>query len=189
MSRGRFAGPLPMGARGRPPVTIRQAQTEDVPVLADIIQRAYRGQGGWTTEADLVGGARAETEELQDLLGDPDHLVLVAEREGRLVGCCYTHRHGDGAEFGLFAVDPDVQGGGIGDALLSAQVERRTREGLRTLDLRVLEGRTELASWYERRGFRRTGELAPFAGRADDLLVPGLRMEIMVRDLGTPSEI
>ena len=40
MSRGRFAGPLPMGARGRPPVSIRQAQPEDVPVLADAIETA-----------------------------------------------------------------------------------------------------------------------------------------------------
>ena len=117
-------------------MTLREAGPADLGILLDIVHRAYRAEGGWTTEAHLVAGARADADEIREAITDQVHLLLVAERDGAVVGCCYTalHEDGRGAELGLFAVDPDVQGGGIGRALLEEQARRRAAQGLEILD-------------------------------------------------------
>ena len=63
----------------------------------------------------------------------------------------------------MFAVRPDLQAGGIGKALL-AEAERLVREDWRLPRMRmsVIDARDELIAFYERRGYRRTGELQPF---------------------------
>jgi N-acetylglutamate synthase-like GNAT family acetyltransferase len=167
----------------RPVPAIREATLDDVAEIVAVVNRAYRTQGGWTTEEHLVAGERAGAQDVREAIEDDTHLLLVAERDGALIGCCYTDRHDDGAELGLFAVDPTVQAGGVGGALMEAQAQRRAEEGLASLDLRVLESRPELQDWYARHGFVATGEVVPFAGREEDLKVPGLRMAVMVRPL------
>lgn len=51
------------------------------------------------------------------------------------------------------------------------------------LEIHVLQSRPELHAWYERHGFVPTGQTIPFAGRDEDLKVPGLGMDVMERDL------
>jgi ribosomal protein S18 acetylase RimI-like enzyme len=65
--------------------------------------------------------------------------------------------------FGMFAVDPTRQAGGIGAAVLS-EAERIARDEWRVprLVMQVIDVRAELIAWYERRGYRRTGEAIPF---------------------------
>lgn len=171
----------------RATVQVREARPADADRIVELVHLAYRTEGGWTTETHLVAGSRVERPEVEDAIADPEHLVLVAEKDGHVVGTSYSHRHGDAAEFGLFAVDPALQGAGLGGRLLEEQAERRAAEGLRALDLRVLQEREDLIAYYERHGFTRTGEIVPFAGRIEDLKVPGLRMEMMVRPIGRSS--
>lgn len=168
-------------------LSLRPAGPQDVPRIVEIVEAAYRGEGGWTTESSLVGGTRTHAGEVQVLLGDPDVDLVVAapgeDPEAPVVGCCYTSRDGDRAEFGLFAVDPAAQSGGIGRALLEEQVRRCAERGVRVLEIHVLQSRPELHAWYERHGFVPTGQTIPFAGRDEDLKVPGLGMDVMERDL------
>lgn len=176
-----------------PPVRVRPALPEDVPVLLPIIQGAYRGEGGWTTEAHLVGGTRTDEAELHSLLASADVLLLVAEETGgpgagtapppHVLGCCYSRRHGERAEVGLFAVRPSAQGRGVGRLLLEEHATRRAADGVRMLELHVLQSRPELRAWYERMGFVRTGRVDPFPADASLLKVSGLGMEEMVREL------
>jgi ribosomal protein S18 acetylase RimI-like enzyme len=58
----------------------------------------------------------------------------------------------------MFSVRPNLQGGGIGKALL-AEAERVAREEWRvpTMRMTVIDIRDELIAFYERRGYRRTG--------------------------------
>jgi N-acetylglutamate synthase-like GNAT family acetyltransferase len=179
---GTPATTLPSAPRPAPP-SIREATLADVEDIVRVVNLAYRTQGGWTTEEHLVGGARTDAADVRAAIEDDTHLLLVAERDGAIVGCCYTDREGDSAELGLFAVDPTVQAGGVGGALMEEQARRRADEGLATLHLRVLESRPELQSWYARHGFAETGEVVPFAGDEADLKVPGLGMAVMVRAL------
>ncbi|MFE5776779.1 GNAT family N-acetyltransferase [Brachybacterium sp. NPDC056505] len=177
------AAATPAPAPRPAPPAIREATPVDVEGIVRVVNLAYRTQGGWTTEEHLVGGARTDAEDVRAAIADDTHLLLVAERDGALVGCCYTDRQGDSAELGLFAVDPTVQAGGVGGALMEEQAKRRADEGLASLHLRVLESRPELQAWYARHGFVETGEVVPFAGDAADLKVPGLGMAVMVRAL------
>ncbi|MDN5821247.1 MAG: GNAT family N-acetyltransferase, partial [Brachybacterium sp.] len=45
--------------------TLRPATDGDVPELVDLVQSAYRREGGWTTEVHLVAGHRTDAAELR----------------------------------------------------------------------------------------------------------------------------
>ncbi|MGC8626065.1 MAG: GNAT family N-acetyltransferase [Acidimicrobiales bacterium] len=145
----------------------RFAAATDVGALVELVQSAYRGEQsrrGWTTEADLLDGQRTDPEAVLAALTMQDSLVLVAEDEGQLVGCCHLEAQGEGlSHFGMFCVRPDRQQRGWGKAIL-AEAERLAREnwGATTMTMMVIAQRDDLIAWYERRGFRRTGERRPF---------------------------
>jgi len=170
-------------------VVLREAADGDVPELVDLVQAAYRGEGGWTTEAHLVDGHRTDAAEVRAMLADPQVTLLVAENDGALVGCSYTRRDPaddagvSRAELGLFAVRPAMQGRGLGGRLLEAQAELLASAGVDVLVIQVLQGRPELQRWYQRHGFTPVGRAVPFAGNPDWLKVDGLGMDIMERPL------
>lgn len=145
----------------------RSARAGDVPALVDLVQSAYRGETsrqGWTTEADLLDGQRTDTEAVSDAVTRQGSMVLVAEADGQLVGCCQLEAQGDdGSYFGMFSVRPHQQGKGWGKAIL-AEAERMAHEdwGAKTMVMTVIAQRHDLIAWYERRGYRRTGERRPF---------------------------
>jgi ribosomal protein S18 acetylase RimI-like enzyme len=146
------------------PVVIRTATAADVDALLELIHAAYRGHGGrngWTTEAELIDGPRTTRDLLAADLADPAITLLVA---GDHDGCAaVTHRAGEStASFGMFAVRPDTQGGGLGKALQAAAEEHARTAGATTMELCVIQARAELIAWYERRGYTRTGESRPF---------------------------
>src|SRR5690606_25441562 len=58
------------------------------------------------------------------------------------------------AHFSLFAVDPELQGRGIGGMLLATVEERARVLGFTELALSMAEPDTDLARYYARRGFR-----------------------------------
>lgn len=145
----------------------RWATPDDAATIVALAQSAYRGEAsraGWTTEADFLDGQRIDREGVLELLGDGQGIV-VAEREpgGEVVACCHVGRDGGDAWFGLFAVDPRLQGQGVGDRLL-AEAERRVRDEFvcRRLRMKVIWLRDSLIAWYQRRGYRRTDETHPF---------------------------
>jgi ribosomal protein S18 acetylase RimI-like enzyme len=149
-----------------PPLTFRTALSADVPGLVALIQSAYRGaesEAGWTTEAHLLHGRRTDAEAVEAVIADPDSRLVAVERGGETLACCQLERRGRSVYFGMFSVRPDRQGGGIGRAVL-AEAERIARQewGAAELEMTVIAQRSELIAWYERRGFRRTGEMLPF---------------------------
>ena len=168
---------------------LRAAREDDVSALVDLVQLAYRGEGGWPTEAPLVDGHRTDADEVRAMLADPAVTLMVAELDGEVLGCCYTRREpadAEGvtrAELGLFAVHPRAQSRGLGGMLLEAQAEAQRDAGAQVLLIQVLQSRPELHAWYERHGFTRTGHSVPFAGNPDWLKVADLGMDLMERPL------
>lgn len=155
---------LRMQARQSP--TFRYAEDADVERVVALVESAYRGpsgERGWTTESALLDGQRTDARSVAELLQQPDCHVLLAEHDGRLLASCHVERQGDAAYFGMFAVDPELQAAGIGKRML-AEAERLARQEWACHDMRmtVIEQRDELIAWYERRGYRRTGEYQPF---------------------------
>lgn len=147
-------------------LTFREAGPADVAAVVTLVESAYRGdasRAGWTTEADLLDGRRTDEAGITAVLETPDATLLLAERDGRIVGCCELRRVGEVGYFGTFAVDPAVQGGGTGRRLLThADAEALRRWGSPALEMTVIAQRVDLIAWYERMGFVATGERRPF---------------------------
>lgn len=171
--------------------SFRAARPADVDALVALVESAYRGEGskqGWTTEADMLGGQRTDAEGVAALIDRALSLVLVAEAgDGRLLACAHVERQGDSGYFGMFSVRPELQGAGLGRAML-AEAERIAREEWDCIAMRmtVISVRDELIAWYERRGYRRTGEYSPFPYGDERFGIPkrdDLRFELLLKPL------
>lgn len=166
-------------------VTIRAAEHGDVDAVLALVESAYRGEAsraGWTTEADLLEGQRTDAAAVLEAL--PDLLVSVAD--GEVVGCCAVTHHEAHSYFGMFAVRPTLQGGGVGSALLAAAEERAQARGSTRMELTVLRQRSELIAYYERRGYVTTDELRPFHYGDERFGIPkrdDLEFVVLVKDL------
>jgi GNAT superfamily N-acetyltransferase len=140
------------------------ADAADIVALVESAFRGHASRAGWTTEADLLDGRRTGPDEIEAILADPAQRVLL-EREsaGTLVASVVLKRDGDAAWLGMLSVRPTSQGGGVGRRVV-AGAEDWVRDHWRSRRMRmtVIAQRPELIAWYERRGYRRTGERAPF---------------------------
>jgi len=171
-------------------ITFRDANEADVPAIVQLVTRAYRGEAsraGWTTEADLLDGERIDPDVLLADIRRPGSRVLLAEREGQLVACAHIAIQDGAGYFGMFAVRPDLQGGGLGNAVL-AEAERISREqwALPVMRMTVIDVRDSLIAWYERRGYHRTGIHKPFPygdARFGIPLRDDLRFEVLEKPL------
>ena len=148
-------------------ILIRPATALDVPALHALIERAYRGdeaRRGWTHEADLLGGQRTDAAALQEMLASPDHSMLVASASEALVGSVNVMRtDAQLCYLGLLTVEPSLQTAGIGRRLIAAaEHEAATRFSARRMEMNVIRQRSELISYYLRRGYALTGEERPF---------------------------
>jgi GNAT superfamily N-acetyltransferase len=146
------------------------ATSADYPEIARLMNSGYRGESsraGWTTEADYFDGERINPDSLaQQLSETPGRLMLTLRDDTGLLGCVYLElacgADQRGCYLGMLTVRPATQARGIGrKLLLSAENYARTKGALR-MTLGVLNPREELMAWYERRGYKRTGETAPF---------------------------
>lgn len=176
-------------------LAFRHADRADAPVIVPLVESAYRGDAsrvGWTTEADLLDGQRIDSEGILEAILKPDSFVLLAEMDNALVACAQIEKRGDACYFGMFAVRPEAQGGGLGKAVL-AEAERQARVlwQSHSMCMTVIDLREDLIDWYERRGYRRTGEYAPFPYGDERFGIPrrdDLRFEWLVKDLAARQE-
>lgn len=144
----------------------RTADEADAPALEALIESAYRGdssRAGWTTEADLLGGNRTSVAMLLETIADPAQTILVCEDVQGLLATVTVERRDGYGYVGAVSVRPTDQGSGTGRELLT-RAERLIREewGLERARMTVIAQRPELIDWYIRRGYRDTGETAPF---------------------------
>ncbi|GGP80828.1 GNAT family N-acetyltransferase [Streptomyces sindenensis] len=171
-------------------LTFRDATEADVPALVVLIESAYRGdssRAGWTTEADILQGQRTDEQGVRDVIDAPASRLIAVERGGELVACCQLEHRGDAAYFGMFAVRPGLQGGGLGK-LIIAEAERTAKAGwdVGEMHMTVISVRDDLIAWYERRGYRRTGSLTPFPYGDERFGIPqrdDLFFELLVKSI------
>ncbi|WP_194910907.1 GNAT family N-acetyltransferase [Catenulispora rubra] len=175
---------------GAPEPDIRMATVDDVPRIVALIESAYRGDSsrtGWTSEADLLDGQRTDEADVTATVIDQASRMMVVESGADLVACCLVQHRETHAYFGMFAVSPKSQGGGLGKRVLTvAEQLARDEFGMTAMHMTVLRQRTDLIDFYVRRGYRRTGEMKPFPygderfgkPRRDDL-----EFEVLIKDL------
>jgi ribosomal protein S18 acetylase RimI-like enzyme len=176
----------------------------DVADIVALVQSAYRGEAsrvGWTTEADLLDGQRTDSAEVEDLISDPHTrfvLALAPAADGAaectepmLVGSVLLEISPGRAYLGMVSVRPPFQARGVGRALLE-ECERivRNEQPASKLRMTVIGQRSELIAWYERRGFRRTGEREAFPYGQPRFGLPrraDLYFEVLEKDLSTAA--
>lgn len=164
-------------------IAITTASPDDAPALKDLLEAAYRGDSarqGWNHEADILDDERIERDELDALLADPAVTILTAD-QGALVGCvAVTRKEARLGYLGMLCVLPTLQSAGLGRRLLDAAEDHARALGLAAMEMTVIDSRTSLIAWYERRGYAFTGERRPFPVLRD----PPVNFVVLEKPLG-----
>ncbi|MBJ6107972.1 GNAT family N-acetyltransferase [Hymenobacter sp. BT523] len=142
------------------------ATLSDVPRLARLVNRAYRGDSsrqGWTTEAHLLDGQRIDEEGLREMLAVPGAAILMClDETEELLGSFYAHATGEKVYLGMLAVEPQGQTKGVGKFLIRAAEDYGRQHGGTVSKMTVISVRAELIAYYERQGYRQTGATEAF---------------------------
>ncbi len=153
---------------GGPSFRFFEAKNSDLSKVATLVNSAYRGESSrsgraWTTEADLLGGQRTDAQVLAEDLRRRV-VILCAESvvDRSLDGCVKLELDGELCHLGMLSVRPATQGQGLGRRLLVESENWARGKGAKHIELSVIQLRPELIAWYERRGYRKTGETGAF---------------------------
>lgn len=124
-------------------------------------QNGTRGRPVGSDHTDAHASIDADHTGADHTHADLADAALAADE---LLACCELRDEGGGrGYFGMFAVRPELQGAGIGRAVL-AEAERRVAAEWQchVLRMTVIRQRADLIAWYERLGFAPTGKTSPF---------------------------
>lgn len=163
-------------------LSIREARDDELDSVASLLVDAYAeyaarmSPDAWASFAQEIGNVRGRTLEAD---------VIVAERQGRLVGSVTLFSHHRGVASGtvgvrLLAVPPGERGTGVGRALMDYAIERARNEGQERVVLTVSQEMESARDLYEKLGFVREPSL-------DHEPAPGLRLEGYALELSQPA--
>jgi ribosomal protein S18 acetylase RimI-like enzyme len=163
----------------------RAANKLDAEVIADLINKAYRpesGASGWTHESDLVSGSRTNVDQVVAIISKPDSIILLGIKGSEIVTCIHIEKDGSNSYIGMFAVNPTLQGAGVGKQML-AYAEWYASENFSSnrFIMVVVSSRSELISFYQRRGYQKTGSIMdyPLSAGTGIPKYTGLKVEIL----------
>jgi GNAT superfamily N-acetyltransferase len=145
-------------------ISVREALLEDADAVQALVNAAFEVEKGHFKEIDRL--SREETLEHfatgRFLLAED--VVDTEENAGkaRLAACVYVEMNEGVGYFGLLAVDPARQRGGLGRRMALEAEQWCLARGCRVMDLVVVNLRLELQPIYRRMGYRVVGsEPAP----------------------------
>jgi GNAT superfamily N-acetyltransferase len=145
-------------------LAVREVTPDDAPRVAALLS-----QLGYPASADEV------TQRLTYWQPDPMSLVLVAERNGQVVGCLsmhaipYLERTGWWARVESLVVDESVRGTGTGSALLAAAELTARQWGCLAVEITSLRTRDDAQAFYPRMGY---SDVCGKSARFQKALVP-----------------
>lgn len=178
-------------------IEFRIATIDDADDLASFVNSAYRGESskdGWTTEADLLDGQRTDPQSLRNIISGADHRIELAfdSETQKLVGCVHLTIDKDSVFFGMLTVNPKLQGMGLGKKILDHVEDVAKEVNLKKIRMHVIHVRDSLIAFYERRGFKATGNFEKFP-EADPLFglpkVNGLMLKEFLKELQNEEHI
>ncbi len=144
----------------------RVANLQDVSAIVELVESAYRGEPsrqGWTTEADLIDGQRTDSVEVSAIIARENNFIMLYEDSHQLLASMHLARKADYAYLGMFAVNPTLQGSGIGKAMLErAEYCVFSEWQCEWLEMSVISQRSDLINWYQKQGYVLSGKKRPF---------------------------
>ena len=132
-------------------LTMRLATAADRPRLIPLINAAFSIE-------EFLDGTRTDEERLSEAM-EKGEVLMAEDAESRLLGSIYMERRGKLGYLGMLAVDPAMQGRGLGRKLMEAAEEQFRAEGMKAVEIIVLNLRTELPPLYRKFGYEVTGTL------------------------------
>ena len=140
---------------------IRPVRPDEHEAAGALVEAAYLAGG-------LLDNDRGYGAHVRDVAGRaPDQPVLVAVRDGRLVGSVTLTPHGtphselaaeDELEFRYLGVAPQAWGGGVAEAMVAACEDYAVATGVVRMIICVIADNTRAHRLYERLGFVRAPE-------------------------------
>lgn len=141
--------------------TFRTASKSDAEAIAQLVNSAYRpetGAAGWTHESDLVSGKRATVNQVAEIMVKPDSIILVGLKGSEIRACVHIEKDGNNCHIGMLAVNPMLQGAGVGKKMLAYAEWYASEYYLSEKYIMVVvSSRSELIAFYLRRGYKQTG--------------------------------
>ncbi|MFG3202352.1 GNAT family N-acetyltransferase [Streptomyces sp. NPDC048192] len=139
---------------------IRRATVDDLPAIVAML--ADDPLGAQRESPDDMTPYRAALERLE---ADPNQHLVVAVREGRVIGTLQltvipglSHRGATRALIEAVRIHADERGGGLGGQLIEWAIETSRRLDCRMVQLTSDKTRTDAHRFYERLGFSASHE-------------------------------
>lgn len=160
-------------------LVIRPARDEELDIVASLTVDAYAeyaaamSPDAWSMYAHDIANVRGR-------IGEGE--LIVAERDGKLVGAVTLFRDWQGAQADaagvrMLAVPPAERGEGIGTALMAHCVEQARQGGKQRVVITVTQEMESVRDITERMGFTRAPQL-------DHEPAPGVRLHGYALDVG-----
>jgi ribosomal protein S18 acetylase RimI-like enzyme len=153
-------------------IAIRTAGVDDVPRIVALLNAAF------AMEREFIDRERTSDAEIAQLMRTGTFLVADGA-PGRAAACVYIELHGTRAYMGMLAVDPSLQGRGLGRRMIAAVESCAAKSGCSGIDIKIVDRRVELPPLYRALGFRDNGT-APFD---DPLLTKPCHFLLMSKEL------
>ena len=144
-------------------LNIRKASLDDLAAIVDLVNIAYRSKEiqGWTSESDIVVGDRIDHEQLKQLIHMKNSFIFLdLNVDKSIIGTVHLQVEQGVGYIGLLTTHPKIQNRGIGKILLQYAEDYCFKNyGINSFEISVLSTRVELIDFYERRGYRFTGQV------------------------------
>jgi GNAT superfamily N-acetyltransferase len=149
---------------------LEHATEADYPEIIELVNAAYRGTGddsiqSWNQEVGILEGARTNDSLLREEASAPGaHLLIYRDSQGGSITGTVLLVPAESASWylGMFTVRPALQNHQLGRTFLAAAEAFAKNRGARSIQMGVLNVRSTLIAWYERRGYTRSGKTQPF---------------------------
>jgi predicted N-acetyltransferase YhbS len=154
-------------------ISLRAGTPSDAPAVGEICYRAFKTLADRHDFTPDFPDADAAIGLLRELAGHEKFFAAVAEIDGKIVGSNFLDERNTIAGLGPITVDPSIQNGGIGRALMRAVMERAAERGFVGIRLVQAAYHSRTLALYLRLGFEARVLLACLQGPAIRRVAPG----------------
>jgi GNAT superfamily N-acetyltransferase len=171
------------------------AQAADIAALINVAFRSEPSGQTWLTDDQDKRTDMLSVGNVRETLSSPATPILVGTlaNSPKLIAVCLLKAPGTcqkttGAKswLSMLAIDPSHHQRGYGAATLkAAEAFAIERWDAKRMELNVVNTRVELRAWYEKNGYRATGQIMefPYGNHRDGLLADALELLVLGKDI------